>query len=137
MYLNQFRLISRFGLSLSAFALVLLGCKTTLQQDRNNEQLHKIATDKLGSVLDSLRNSTGEYVLYIQKASPTNTSSYLKLLVIHVADQRIVHEESFKPGYAKWITDSSIEVLSIPGMIRENQSLADFKKVITLKPVKN
>ena len=131
MYLLQnliFRGICPVLLSLMIFS----GCKSTAAADKNI----KIATEILGEHIDTYPNSTGEFILYIEQPG-TKTSPYLKFLVIRTADHQIVHQQSFNPGHVKWITDSSIEVLNVPGTIRENQSLADFKNIITLKPEKD
>jgi len=132
MYPHQFHIIKYLLFTLINTSLFLYGCKTTFSKDQDNDIIRKIAIDKLGNAIDSHPNSTGEYILYIQKTNSLNTSNYLKLLVINVSDHRVIHEQSFNPGYAKWINDSSIEVLSVPGTIRKNENLSDYKKIINI-----
>lgn len=54
-------------------------------------------------------------------------------MVVQTPENKIVLEQNFIPGYAKWITDSSIEVLSVPGTIGKNENLSDYKKVIVIR----
>ena len=111
--------------------LLFGGCKSSLT---NEDAVYKMATTKLGSEIDSIPSSTGEYILFIQKANSLNASNHLKFLVISVAQHKVMLEQSFNPGYAKWITDSSIEVLSVPGVIQENEDLSRYKKIININP---
>jgi hypothetical protein len=129
----QYRLTCCLLLTTLSLTALLCGCKTTLPKDPGVE-IHQIVTGKLGSAYDSIPNSTGAYMLYVQKTATPN--NHVKFLVIQIASQKVVTEQSFNPGYAKWITDSSIEVLSVPGMIRENESLSDYKKIINIDPQK-
>lgn len=96
-----------------------------------------IAIDKLGVEIESFPNTTGEYVLYVQRANSSSPTNVLKFLVIEVGTNKIVTEQNFVPGYIKWITEFSLELLSVPGTIKETESLADYTKVINVRTTKN
>jgi hypothetical protein len=111
---------------------LLLGCKSVLPKDQ--DVVYKMATEKLGDAIDSFPSPSREYILFIQKVNSSNASNHLKLMVIHVTEHKVVHEQNFNPGYAKWITESSIEVLSVPGVMPENEDLSNYKKIINISP---
>ncbi len=109
----------------------LLACKTS-PQTSTIDKIEKIAIERLGESIEKQPNSSSTYLLFSQKPNPQTPTRVIKAIVIEVTTGKIVAEENFVPGYIKWITKTSLEVLSIPGMIRANQSLSDFTKTIQL-----
>lgn len=132
---------SRFPVRCIALVLLsivlLLACKTQQSKGQNPDQLKMIAIDKLGVEIESFPNTTGEYVLYVQRANSSSPTNVLKFLVIEVGTNKIATEQNFVPGYIKWITEFSLELLSVPGTIKETESLADYTKVINVRTTKN
>lgn len=112
--------------------LLLWACKTTHSKGQNPDSVNKIAGDKLGTDIESFPNSTEEYILYVQKTNSSSPTNILKFIVLEVGTGKVATEQSFAPGYVKWITETSIEVFSVPGTIRKNEDLSDYKKTINI-----
>ncbi len=113
------------------FFLLLASCKISTQANQS-DKIDKIAFQKLGAELEKQPNSFGSYILFFQKANPQKPTRIIKAVVIEKATGQIVVEENFVPGYIKWMTETSLEVLSLPGMIRADQNLSDFTRTIQL-----
>ena len=125
----RFRTYSYF---LSIFVCTTLTtCKTASPHKQKFEVTKKIATDKLGSDVEWVPNSTGEFFLVIQKPNSSSTTNILKLIIV-ARNGEVLAEQSFIPGYAKWITKSSVEVLSSPGTLKESETLANYIKIIEI-----
>jgi hypothetical protein len=114
--------------------LLLSACKISTQTNKSekSEKIDKIAFEKLGRELEKQPNSSGSFILFFQKTNPQKPTRLTKAIVIEIATGKIVLEENFVPGYIKWITETSVEVLTLPGMIRADQNLSDFKRTIQL-----
>jgi hypothetical protein len=113
----------------------LIGCKVKQQIQETNAPF-EIATQKLGTQLDSFPNSSGQFILYVQKEDPQYPTRMLSAVVIEVKTQKIVAEESFIPGYIKWVGESSLELLNAPGMIKAGEDLSSYTRKINLSSIK-
>lgn len=126
-----------------AIVLVLMStvlvwaCKITRSNGQDPDPAKKIATEILGSDIESFPNSTGEYLLFIQKGNFSHATNALRFLVIHNTNNKVVVEQSFVPGYVKWITETSLEVLSVPGTIKETETLSNYIKIIDIRSNKS
>jgi hypothetical protein len=112
------------------------GCKTKQQVRGTNNSL-EIATRKLGVKIDSFPNSSGQFILYVQKEDTQHPTRMLSAVVIEVKTEKIVAEESFIPGYIKWIDASTLEMLNAPGMIKAGEDLSSYTRKINLSSIKN
>ncbi|MCI0751177.1 MAG: hypothetical protein L0Y35_05010 [Flammeovirgaceae bacterium] len=106
-------------------------CKSSEKQDTNTYE--EIAKGELGEEVHFEFNQAKSYVLCTQK---TEASSILKYLVIRLNDYHILKRGSYNPGYIKWINNSELELLNVPGIIKEGQNLSDFKQLIKLETPK-
>lgn len=113
--------------------LALISCKSA--QPSGADETKKIATEKLGEEVDSFPNSTGKYMLFVQKPQPT-ASRALKFIVVESSTREVVETQTFIPGYVKWVTEYSLEVLSVPGTLKSNDDLSKHRKVITIRSPK-
>ncbi len=111
------------------------GCKTKQQVQETNNPL-EIATRKLGVKLDSFPNSSGQFILYVQKEDTQHPTRMLSAVVIEVKSEKIVAEESFIPGYIKWIDASTLEMLNAPGMLKAGEDLSSYTRKINLSSIK-
>lgn len=111
----------------------LCSCKSANTQGQSKDPPKMIAIAKLGNEIDLFPNSGGSYILYIQKPFNPNPLNVLKFIIVQTSDNEVVYEKTFVPGYVKWITDSTIEILSVPGSIRENEDLSDYKRIIDIR----
>lgn len=115
--------------------LSLFACKSSPQTSTVGN-VDKIVTEKLGESTEKQPNSSNTYLLYFQKPNPQIPTRAIKAIVIQVSTNKIVAEETFVPGYIKWISDTSLELLNIPGMVRTDEDLSHHKKVINLPILK-
>lgn len=118
-----------------ALLLSLLACKSN-PQTSTISKMEKIAFDKLGDSLEKQPNSSNTYLLFSQKPNPQTHTRVIKAIVIEVASGKIVAEETFVPGYIKWIGDTSLELLSVLGTLRANEDLSDHIRIINLPILK-
>jgi len=123
-------------LLLSLIFSVLIGCKAKQQVQQTNTPF-EIATQKLGAKLDSFPNSSGQFILYVQKEDAQHPTRMLSAVVVEVKTEKIVAEESFIPGYIKWIDASTLELLNAPGMIKAGEDLSSYTRKINLSSIKN
>jgi hypothetical protein len=128
-----------FSNPVKAFILLVFGalflgssCKSTTAQEKQQKQAKEIALEKLGATIDEYPNSTGSHTLFVQRENPTNTPFRLKFMVIKIAISLVVLEDSFAPGYIKWVSESTLEILSVPGTIRENEDMRNYTKTIDI-----
>jgi len=118
-------------------ATLMCGCKTTVQNHQQTEDAKTIAISKLGSSIESFKSPDGHYELFVQQPNDSPMKQPLKFLVIHINTNKVVMEKSFMPGYVKWMGDSSLELLDVPGIIRGDEDLTDYKKIIDVAHYKN
>ncbi len=118
-------------------AILMSSCKTTVQNQQHPEDAKTIAQNKLGNSIESFKSPDGRYELFVQQPNDSPMKQALKFLVIQINTNKIVVEKSFMPGYVKWISDSSLEVLDIPGIVRTNEDLVNYKKIIDVALYKN
>lgn len=118
-------------------ATLMCGCKTTVQNQQQTEDAKTIAISKLGSPIESFKSPDGHYELFVQQPNNSPMKQPLKFLVIQINTNQVVMEKSFMPGYVKWIDDTTLELLDMPGIIRGDEDLTDYKKIIDVAQYKN
>ncbi len=118
--------------ALTSFVLVILVACSSAQPVTD---ALAVAEKELGKEIDAFPSQTGQYVLYIQRSSSATPHAALRFLVIEKATARIAERQSFMPGYVKWVGEDSVEVLSMPGIVKEGEDLSAYKKVIRIKPI--
>jgi hypothetical protein len=95
--------------------------------------LNESPSQLLGENLDSLRNTSGKFVLFFQKQNLTSLNSTVKAVVVEILTKKIVASFTYTPGYCKWISESEIEVLNAPGMIRKEEDISKYITIIKVK----
>ena len=110
--------------------IALTSCKSMQQAD--GDKSLGIARAQLGHEIEAFPNANGKYVLYVQKPQITTTGAR-KFIVVQSSNQAMVVSESFIPGYVKWVTDEALEVLSVPGTLKANDDLSNYKKTIPIR----
>jgi len=118
-------------------ATLMCGCKTTVQKQQHPEDAKTIAISKLGSSIESFKSPDGLYELFVQQPTDSPMKQPLKFLVIQINTNKVVMEKSFMAGYVKWIDDTTLELLDMPGIIRGDEDLTDYKKIIEVAHYKN
>lgn len=117
--------------------IFLCCCKTTVQNQPQSGDAKAIAISKLGSSIESFKSPDGHYELFVQQPNDSPMKQALKFLVIQINNNKVVMEKSFMPGYVKWMGDSTLEVLDMPGIIRADEDLTDYKKIVNVAELKN
>lgn len=116
----------------STIILLCIGCASG--QQKQVTQSEKVNLFKrLGNDIDSIPNTSGQFVLYVQKINLTARNPVVKAIVLEVSTNQIVSEFSYTPGYSKWKTETEIEVFNAPGTIRKEEDVSKFITVIQLK----
>jgi hypothetical protein len=108
-----------------------VGCKTKQHAQTANNPL-SIAQQKLGNRVDSFPNSSGRYILYVQQQDIKYPTKIIGAIVIETNTGKVLTEESFSPGYIRWIDESSLELLNIPEMIKAGEDLSLYTKKIKI-----
>jgi hypothetical protein len=112
-------------------SLGFVGCKTKQQAQTANNPL-SIAQQKLGDRVDSFPNSSGRYILYVQQQDIKYPTKIIGAIVIETNTGKVLTEESFSPGYIRWIDESTLELLNIPEMIKAGEDLSLYTKKIKI-----
>ncbi len=118
---------------ISFVLLILVACSSA--QPVTEADALGLAEKELGKEIDAFPSQTGQYVLFIQRSSTATPHAALRFLVIEKATARIAERQSFLPGYVKWVGEDSLEVLSMPGILKEGEDLSRHKRVIRIKPI--
>lgn len=111
------------------FVSITLSC-TNQQKVIHQTEKENLVIAKLGEDVISEENETKTHVLYVQKFQGDHPTRSYNYVVERKSDKKIVLEGSFQMGYVKWITNSSIEVLSLPSLTEQDES--KFKKVFSI-----
>lgn len=106
-----------------------VSCKTT--QPSGADPVRKTAVEKLGENIESFPSASGQFVLFVQKQ--TDSPAALKFIVIHAPTNEVIEAQTFMPGHVKWVTEDSLEVLSVPGMVKSSEDLSRYIKVVHIR----
>ncbi len=87
---------------------------------------------KLGDNYKTSASPDGKFQLFFtEKDNKTNTPT-IKYVVTPTNSAKIILEGNLAMGRIKWLDDSRLEILDLPGIIKDNQSETDFIKIINL-----
>ncbi len=111
---------------------IVAGCASHSQNAPTKKR--EVDLQKLmGSRYDSLPNASGKFTLFVQKKELTNRNLVLKAVVIEGSSKKVLNSFSFSPGYCKWISEDGVEVFNAPGMIKKDEDISKFIRVIKIK----
>lgn len=79
-----------------------------------------------------LFNESRSFVVVVEKNS-TNAAGTLTYVIFNCASGKQFTEGNFRPGSIKWISDNEVEVFDAPGIIRPDENIDGFKKIITVR----
>lgn len=116
--------------------ILIFSCKPTSSNQTNTDSVEQLVTQKLGNY-ELFQSSSGTYTLYIQKVDPSAANPVTKFLVVESTSKMIVLEKSFRPGYVKWIDDSTLEYLDAPAILKQNETITYYIKKIDLTTPKH
>jgi hypothetical protein len=115
------------------FISVVIGCASHSQTSvtkRSESDVYKL----IGSHYDSLPNTTGKFILFVQKLELTTRNPSLKAAVLETSSKKILTSFSFTPGYSKWISEYEVEIFNAPGIIKKEENVSKFIRIIKVKP---
>ncbi len=99
----------------------------------NADAFTRIVREKLGDEYESIPNSTNEFVLYIKKINTADERQQNRFIVISLNNATLIADKLYFPGYVKWKSEYEIEYLNMPGMIREDQDLSAYIKILSVR----
>ena len=117
------------------FFFAAIGCKVN-QPVSQVQAVPQVVIEILGKEVEQTPNTSGKYILCVQKVDPNFPTRMVKAIVI-TSTNKIIAEESFVPGYIKWVSESSLEVLNMPGMIKKDEDLLRYTRTINLNSSKS
>ena len=101
-------------------AAVIISCASQqTSQSKTPLSYERIANAKFKDNIDYFFNSNKSYVLCVKQSKTTHKILYppLAFFVYDLKNEKIVYEESFNNGSAKWVNDTQIKVTLVPGII--------------------
>lgn len=90
---------------------ILTGCASHNAVEQV-DTVEKIANEALGSEYSIAFNASGTFALCQQKPGADHARRQYRFIVIHLKDNAVVHEGTFRMGYVAWRDDQAIEVVS-------------------------
>lgn len=121
-----------FCLTLSCFCCtkktVSAGQSSTTQTSVN---LSQIAENLLGKETKQIGNTAKTLTLFYQLHDAETTQS-TRYVVLDNSNGALITKGSFKAGYVKWKSDTSLEIFDLPGIVPQGKNTSDYIKVITL-----
>lgn len=84
----------------------------------------------LGNENAQVENESKTFTLVYQ--NNVEATRFTKYIVLDNVSNTIISKGSFRAGYVKWMTDTSLEILDVPGIIPKEKTQADYIKIINL-----
>lgn len=91
---------------------------------------NKLLETEVGLRSTQVLNESQTYLLAVEEKEAT--APMTRYVVVERVSQKILQKGSFRPGYIKWLNNTSLELLNAPGIIPEGKNLSDYIKVIQL-----
>ncbi|MCZ8214670.1 MAG: hypothetical protein O9262_00450, partial [Cyclobacteriaceae bacterium] len=98
--------------------------------------LSQIVENLLGKETTQMANAAKTLTLFYQVHDAETTQS-TRYVVLDNSNGALITKGSFKAGYVKWKSDTSLEIFDLPGIIPQGKNTSDYIKVITLPINKN
>ena len=98
------------------------------------ESYEAVAQEKFGVVNCELSpQNTYALCLKSEEGTPRNPGRKTEFLVLHLASDSIVYQQILEKGAVKWFSDEELEILRIPGIMAEGQTLDDYTITYNVK----
>ncbi len=122
-------------LRLSPFILLLAAIVSCAQRKQpvNTTQTRDNPYELLGKNIDSIPNSSGHLILYVQKHDLITRQPVLNAVVLQRSSSKVVATFRFTPGHIKWVAEDEVEVYDAPGTIRKDEDLSKYIKTTKIK----
>lgn len=114
--------------------LLISQCRAVDSSPPSEKEFQKLVEENIGADYHTIPNESKTFLLCIQDIAPIKTGThYTRYLVIELKTNRIVEKGKYLNGHCLWLNDSSLEIVDMPGALKENQQPSDFKKIVILK----
>ncbi|MBX2963539.1 MAG: hypothetical protein KF687_13590 [Cyclobacteriaceae bacterium] len=114
--------------------IVFNGCSSVKKQ--NVEQMDNVVMELAGENFSWEFSPSKNYILCVEQPLNESIKQAVKFIVVDAHTNKIIYENSFLPGSVKWLTDTTLEVYSIPGTLEKNDDLSNYKKIINIEQQK-
>ncbi len=111
--------------------LIIVACKSSQTSNGTLPDLSEVKA-YLGESFETFSNNSETYALYTVTTDNKTVHPRVKYVVFDLRESKIIEQGLIRQGYIKWIDDSSIELMNLPGVIKDGQSQEDFIKTIKL-----
>ncbi|MDH4090960.1 MAG: hypothetical protein OEV74_10545 [Cyclobacteriaceae bacterium] len=125
------RISYRLIITLSVFGpFTLTTCGSSNFAQAPHSSIKQQIQSQVGENFVTKYNASGSYALITPKQAPENIETNMHFLVLRLADSAVVKDGSYLRGYVKWVDDETLEKLSLPGKVKQDQDLSVFKSII-------
>jgi hypothetical protein len=115
---------------------LIMSCRSNRSSD-SNDAFNRIAPETLGADYGSFPRATNEFVLFIKHISDEEIRQANRFIIVETSTATLIEDKHYIPGYVKWKSDYEVEYLSMPGIIKENEDLSDYIKIIPVRKAKH
>jgi len=135
---NFLRCITTFQMQIFACCtLMITSCSSAKQEtpSSDGDAYKKIASEKFGSGVDYLFNSSKTYVVCLKKSKPTSDlpQSKIDFLVFDLGKEEIIYENKLEGGEIRWMDNEKIEVKITPGIVSGDENPNEFIRIYDVK----
>ena len=123
--------LTRFSCFLLFLLVFASSCKTTpaVVSQPDDRAIREV----LGQEFKTVPSPANSYVLYIQQGAGTAAGQSVRFLVTDAATGAVLMKDSILPGYVKWSDDQTLEVLSVPGMLKQGDDLSKYIRRVNVQ----
>jgi hypothetical protein len=106
-----------------------LSCSSSKDLNKLNSTLEKIAVKELGDGYNCQWNEDNQFALCIIEEQPESSYSInqINYFIYNRKTKKIVRKEKLVNSEVKWDSKHLIKIISIPGMVEENNTLPSQK----------
>ena len=132
-------MFSDFPLHKWILVILFIGiqCKAVDTSQQQDAQLKKLVEENIGTDYNKVFNESKMFALYIQNIPAAKIgTTYVNFIVVELKNNRLAEKGKFLYGHCVWLDPSSLEVVDMPGALKENQQPSEFKRIIVIKESK-
>jgi hypothetical protein len=124
----------------TVFTLMACCPKKVQKLESSGDPLYlSLAEEKLGSATHVLLNKTGTHVICYKtdKATAQNPYNELHYFIYDIENNIILREENLSNGTIRWLDQSTIELIIIPGMVKKGSTEGKIVKTLDISQLSN
>lgn len=117
-------------LTILAFALILLNCKSTKDVAESKVDYKTLATEKFGSKVQYAANEDNSLVLCFKVTkAPNNGGAGVNYFVWGNESNTLVYEEKVPLGSVSWYSATQLAIYKTPGLMKSDESQDDYTNI--------